>query len=160
MGTTDTATMTGEILSAISEMTFFNDFEPQELNIVASHLSLRDIEKGEAVFNEGEKGNYMCFVAEGTLNVVKDVDSKRDVTISTISRGKSIGEMAMVDHSPRSATVVGAKKSVLVIMGRQAFDLILERHPKIGVKLLSGVARLLSLHLRMASGRLADKLAT
>ena len=160
MGTKDTATMSDEILNLISELAFFNEFEPLELNQVARHLSLRDIEKDEAVFTEGDKGNYMCFVAEGSLNVVKDIDGKRDVVISRISRGKSIGEMAMVDLSPRSATVIGAKKSVLIIMGRQAFDLILERHPKIGVKLLSGVARLLSLHLRQASGRLADKLAT
>lgn len=160
MSKAGTAAMSEEILNAISELAFFNEFEPQELNIIASHLSLRDLAKGEAVFTEGDKGNYMCFISQGTLNIVKDIDGKRDVIISTISRGKSIGEMAMVDHSPRSATAIAAKDTVLIIMGRQAFDLILERHPKIGVKLLSGVARLLSLHLRMASGRLADKLAT
>lgn len=160
MGTADKATMSDTILNLISELAFFNGFDTQELNQVAKHLSLREIEKGETVFSEGEKGNYMCFVAEGSLDVVKDIDDKKNVKISMVSRGKSIGEMAMVDLSPRSATVVGAKESVLVIMGRQGFDLILEQHPKVGVKLLSGVARLLSLHLRQASGRLADKLAT
>jgi len=160
MGTQDTTAMTDEILNLVSELAFFNDFDTQELNQVARHLSLRDIKKDEVVFTEGDKGNYMCFVADGSLNVIKDIDGKNDVVISRVTRGKSIGEMAMVDLSPRSATVVGAKDSVLIIMGRQAFDLILERHPKIGVKLLSGVARLLSLHLRLASGRLADKLAT
>lgn len=159
MGNQNTG-ISAEILNTISELAFFNGFEPPELNRVALHLSLRDIKKDEVVFNEGDKGNYMCFVADGSLNVVKDIDGKQDVVISTITRGKTIGEMAMVDLSPRSATVIGAKDTVLVIMGRQSFDLILERHPKIGVKLLRAVARLLSLHLRMASGRLADKLAT
>ena len=160
MGSADKSSMVETILNIISEMAFFDSFDPQELDIISRHLSYRDVDKDEVVFTEGEKGNYMCFVAEGCLNVVKDVDGKKNVVISMINRGKSLGEMAMVDLSPRSATVVGAKKSVLVIMGRQAFDLILERHPKIGVKLLSGVARLLSLYLRQASGRLADKLAT
>ncbi|MCK4707362.1 MAG: cyclic nucleotide-binding domain-containing protein [Gammaproteobacteria bacterium] len=160
MGTADKSTTVGTVLNIISEMTFFDTFEPQELDIISRHLSYREIEKDEVVFNEGEKGNYMCFVAEGSLNVAKDVDGKKNVVISMITRGKSFGEMAMVDLSPRSATVIGSKKTVLIIMGRQAFDLVLERHPKIGVKLLSGVARLLSLYLRQASGRLADKIAT
>ncbi len=156
----DKAGMVETILGVIAELAFFNHFEPQELEVISKHLSLRDVEKDEVVFEEGEKGNYMCFVANGSLNVVKDIDGKSNVVITTITRGKSLGEMAMVDLSPRSATVVGARDSELVIMGRQAFDLILEKHPKIGVKLLSGVARLLSLYLRQASGRLADKLAT
>lgn len=160
MPTIEKTGLTAEILDRIAEMAFFNHFEPQELEVLSKHLSIRYIETDEVVFSEGEKGNYMCFVASGTLNIVKDIDGKKNVIITTITRGKSLGEMAMVDLSPRSATVVGAKKSELVIMGRQAFDLILERHPKIGVKLLSAVARLLSLYLRQASGRLADKLAT
>lgn len=152
--------MVGAILDIVAELAFFDQFEPHELDVISRHLSLRDIKKEEVVFEEGEKGNYMCFVAEGSLDVVKDIDGKTNVIITRISRGKSLGEMAMVDLSPRSATVIGAKDSELVIMGRQAFDMILENHPKIGVKLLSGVARLLSLYLRQASGRLADKLAT
>ena len=160
MGSLDKSGMVEAILDNISELAFFNNFESQELDIISRHMSLRDIEKDEVVFEEGEKGNYMCFVAEGSLNIVKDIDGKKNVIISTVSRGKSLGEMAMVDLSPRSATVIGARKTELVIMGRQAFDLILERNPKIGVKLLSGVARMLSLHLRQASGRLADKMAT
>ena len=151
--------MVENIKDMISELAFFDSFESAELEAIAHHLSLRDVEKGEVVFSEGEKGNYMCFVAEGMLNIVKDVDDKKNVVLTAITRGKSLGEMAMVDHSPRSATVIVARPSTLVIMGRQAFDLILEKHPKIGVKLLGGVARLFSLYLRQASGRLADKLA-
>lgn len=160
MGSAGQTGMVAAILEIISEMAFFDNFDPQELEIISKHLSLRDIEKDEVVFNEGDKGNYMCFVAEGSLNVVKDIDGKSNVVISMITRGKSLGEMAMVDLSPRSATVIGAKKSTLIVLGRQAFDLVLERYPKIGVKLLSGVARLLSLYLRQASGRLADKIGS
>ncbi|MDH5424247.1 MAG: cyclic nucleotide-binding domain-containing protein [Gammaproteobacteria bacterium] len=160
MGNAESTGMGEAILNIISEMSFFNHFEHQELAVIAKHLSLREIAKDEVVFEEGEKGNYMCFVAEGSLNVVKDIDGKQNAVISSISRGKSFGEMAMVDLGARSATVIGARKTELVILGRQAFDLILEQHPRTGVKLLSAVARLLSLYLRQASGRLADQLAT
>ena len=152
--------LTDTILNIIVKLAFFNNFESQELNIISQHLSLRDIKKGEVVFTEGEQGNYMCFVSKGSLNVVKDIDGKKNIIITSITRGKSLGEMSMVDLSPRSATVIGASDAELIIMGRQAFDIILQEHPKIGVKLLSGVARLLSLYLRQASGRLADKLVT
>ena len=152
--------LTEAILNIIVKLAFFNNFESKELIIISKHLSLRDIKKGDVVFAEGDQGNYMCFVSKGSLNIVKDIDGKRNVVIASIMSGKSLGEMAMVDLSPRSATVTGASDTELIIMGRQAFDLILQEHPKIGVKLLSGVARLLSLYLRQTSGRLADKLIT
>jgi len=159
MQTSENLGMQDAVMNTISEMAFFNHFEARELKEVAKHMSIREIERDEEVFKEGEKGNYMCFLAKGALNVIKDIDGE-GVVLSKITTGKSFGEMAMVDLSPRSATIAGATASELLILGRQAFDQILEQHPKIGVKLLSGVARILSLHLRQASGRLADKLAT
>jgi len=159
MRTSENLGMQDAVMNLISEMAFFNHFEASDLKEVAKHMTLREIDKDEVVFNEGEKGNYMCFLATGKLNVIKDIDGE-SVVLSIITAGKSFGEMAMIDLSPRSATISGAIASELVILGRQAFDLILQQHPRIGVKLLSGVARIMSLHLRQASGRLADKLAT
>ncbi|MDH5393024.1 MAG: cyclic nucleotide-binding domain-containing protein [Gammaproteobacteria bacterium] len=148
------------VLNLISEMAFFNHFESLELSQISKHLTVRDINKGEVVFKEGEAGDYMCFVAEGLLHVHKDIEDEKDVIVSWISSGKSLGEMSMLDLSPRSATVVGARQSTLVILSRAHYDMVILRHPKLGVKLLAGIARLLSLYLRQATGKLAAEIAT
>jgi len=47
----------------------------------------------------------------------------------------------------------------LYILSKSAFDMILERHSKIGIKLLKGIARLLSYNLRKTSSRLTEYIA-
>ena len=47
----------------------WNHFEAQELDVISKHLSFSDIEKYKVVFEEGEKGNCMCFVANGRLYI-------------------------------------------------------------------------------------------
>lgn len=148
------------ILNLISEMAFFNTFNVLELDKISKHLTVRDIKKGEVVFKEGDAGDCMCFVADGLLHVHKDIEGEKDVIVSWISTGKSLGEMSMLDLSPRSATVVGARESTLVILSRTHYDMVLHRHPKLGVKLLSGISRLLSLYLRQATGKLAAEIST
>ncbi|MDH5517877.1 MAG: cyclic nucleotide-binding domain-containing protein [Gammaproteobacteria bacterium] len=148
------------ILQLISEMSFFNNFNPLELDRISKHLTVRDIKKDEVIFKEGDIGDCMCFVAEGLLHVHKDIEGEKDVIVSWISSGKSFGEMSILDLSPRSATVVGARESTLVILSRAHYDMVLYQHPKLGVKLLSGISRLLSLYLRQATGKLAAEIST
>lgn len=59
--------MVESILDIIGELVFFNHFESKELEVISLHLSFCDIGKDEVVFEEGEKGNDMCFVANGSL---------------------------------------------------------------------------------------------
>lgn len=76
--------------------------------------------------------------------------------ISSLHRGRSIGDMAVLDNFPRSATVRSRTKATLITLTRDSFETILDKHPRIGIKMLKGLARLLSLNLRKTSSRLAD----
>ncbi len=76
--------------------------------------------------------------------------------LATLTKGRSIGEMAVIDDFPRSATVRARTKGTLVLLTRQGFEVILEQHPGIGVKILKGISRLLSQNLRKTSSRLVD----
>lgn len=49
----------------------FDSLDHEELSIVAKYMDYRDVGPGEYVFKEGEKGSYMCFVAEGALEILK-----------------------------------------------------------------------------------------
>jgi CRP/FNR family cyclic AMP-dependent transcriptional regulator len=76
--------------------------------------------------------------------------------ITELSRGRSIGEMSVIGDFLRSATVKAQTETKLIILTQRNFELILEEYPKIGIKILKGISRLLSLSLRDTSGRLAD----
>lgn len=128
----------------------------KELMVIEKYLNFIEMTPGEIVFEEGDRGDYVCFVVEGSLDVLKKSEAGEDIVISTLSKGRSIGEMAVIDDLPRSATVKARTKATLLTLSRENFDYVLAEHSAIGVKILKGIARLLSLNLRKTSSRLAD----
>jgi len=119
-------------------------------------MNFMDFDPREVIFKEGDKGDYVCFVTDGSLDVVKKNEVAKDVVIASLGRGRSMGEMAVIDDFPRSATVRARNKTTLIILTRDGFNQILDQHSQIGVKMLKGIARLLSMNLRKTSSRLAD----
>ncbi|MBW1774656.1 MAG: cyclic nucleotide-binding domain-containing protein, partial [Deltaproteobacteria bacterium] len=78
------------------------------------------------------------------------------VTIATLSKGRSIGEMSVIDNTPRSATVRSLTKSILIALTLDGLNHICNEHPKVGIEILKGISRLLSMNMRKTSSRLAD----
>lgn len=150
----------GKIATAIIDLLLpirmFDSLDHDELRIVVRYMNVVDVKPKDIVFREGKAGNYVCFVADGTLEVIKTSESGRTVVLASLHEGCSIGEMAILDSYPRSATVRAKTAATLVTLSGRAFQDILDRHPRIGLKILIGLAKLLSQNLRYTSARLAD----
>lgn len=144
------------IIDFLINIPMFDALQPEELSLVAGEMNFMDLHPGEILFREGEKGEYVCFVAEGSVEVLKKSGKGHYVTLATLSKGRSLGEMAVIDDFPRSATVRARTSAALLILTRKGFDRILEQHPAIGIKVLKGLSRLLSQNMRRTSSRLAD----
>jgi len=78
------------------------------------------------------------------------------IVIARYDRGGVLGEMALIDGKPRSATIISTEITELYIMTKQALDDMIESKPQLAVKFLKGLARILSLKLRETSGLFAD----
>lgn len=140
---------------------FFDHLDKDQLEIVADHIDFYEMDPGEILFKEGDKGDSVYFIIEGELDIIKEALSANKigvdkVVISTITKGRSIGEMSVIDNIPRSATVMARTNVKLVTLSRNSFESILDKHPKTGNQILKGIALLLSLNLRKASSRLAE----
>ncbi len=142
------------IVYFLNEIPLFDELSREELSIVVDYMNLFEFEAGQPLFQEGDTGDYVCFVAEGIVDVMKKSITGSDIVISTLGKGSAIGEMAVIDKTPRSATVVARKATQLVILGQNGFKLILEKEPQIGNKILIGIARRLSTNLRRTSNQL------
>ena len=147
------------IIDFFMNISIFDGINGEELKVVARHMNIVELEEGETLIKESDKGNYVCFIVEGALEVAKKSASGGEVLLATLRRGQSIGEMSVIDDHPRSATVSARERTTLYILSKSAFDLILDKHSKIGVKLLKGIVRLLSYNLRKTSNRLIEYIA-
>ena len=149
--------MRSVIMECLENIQLFKELNSLDLEVVASHMNLLRLSKGDTVFKEGAIGNFVCFVIDGNLDVIKKTSSyQKKIVIASLSRGDSIGEMSVIDEFSRSATVKAKSEATLVKLTRERFNYILETDAQIGIKFLMGISRMLSLHLRVTSERLAD----
>lgn len=145
-----------ELIDLLIDIPIFDSLDPDELRMIVKFMNVVEAKAKEIVFREGDRGDYVCFVADGVLDILKRGEGGGYVVLSSLPRGRSIGEMAILDNFPRSATVRARSQASLVTLSRSSFEGILDKYPRIGIKILQGVARLLSLNLRKTSSRLAD----
>lgn len=149
------------ITGFLTHFPFFDRLNNDELVVIAENIELVEMNQGQLLFKEGDRGDTVYFVVEGELEVIKETVSGREVgidrvVIATLSRGRSIGEMSVIDKTPRSATVKACTEATLISLTLESFEKICEEHPKIGIKILKGISRLLSMNMRKTSSRLAD----
>jgi CRP-like cAMP-binding protein len=135
-----------------------NDFGRPELETLASYLRLERRARGAPVCREGDRDATLFIVVAGTARVVKEDASGREMALATLGPGHTLGEMALVDGSPRSATVVAAQDLVLLALTRPDLDRLAAERPQLAVKVLLKLAAFLSQRLRQTSGALTEKM--
>jgi len=135
-----------------------NEFSWQEIESLAAHMKVVDRPSGGLVCREGDSDPALFIIAKGSVAILKRDAVDREKLLTHIGPGQTIGEMALLDGQPRSATAVAAEDLVLLVFTRAALERLIEEKPRLGVKLLWKLARLLSQRLRQTSGALAEHL--
>ncbi len=142
------------LVLALGKIPFFDALIEKDIDVLMNYMSLYELAAGEVLFKEGQVGQYVAFVVEGTMEVLKKTITGADIVITTVGQGYSIGEMSLIDKAPRSATLRARSKATLAILAQNAFKIILKNHPAMGIKILIGFARFQTENLRKTSNRL------
>jgi len=125
---------------------------------LAEYFQPYRVEDGCELFREGDAGNFLCVLVEGSVRAFKERDASEHVLVSTENAGRSIGEMALIDGEPRSATCISVGESTVLLLTRDAYQLLCRERPALALKLVHRIARLVSRRLRVTSGRLSAHL--
>ena len=136
----------------------FKDLEWSQIEALSGYVQIYRAAPGAVLFREGDKGDFMCILLEGKLEVHKEDNQHVDKIVSTVFPGRSLGEMTIVDGEPRSATAVVVAPSTLAVLTQENFMQIMHDKPALSAKLLFKIAQLLSQRLRLTSGILVDYL--
>ena len=143
----------------IARSGFYASLSPAEARLLAEWVRAYSFPAGSFILKEGEGENCLCVLVEGAVNIYKETEPDKHLKIASIRPGESIGEMGVVDGQPFSASVIATQDTILLVLSREDFDTLLDRHETLGNKLLRKVAVTISLRLRATTGRLADLLA-
>lgn len=147
-----------EICDMIAEAQLFADLDWKDIQGLANYVQCYRVAAGMVVFKEGDAGSYMCLLVKGQVEVLKNDQEGKSHRIVLISRGKTVGEMSIVDGEPRSATCVATQESILLLLTKDNFSRIIHDRPSLAVQILAKLAKLMSQRLRGVSGQLVEYL--
>lgn len=101
----------------------------------------RQYQAGEIIFHEGDNGNSMLLVLTGKVSVQKQVDNREEtVMLSYLGPGEFIGEMALVEELPRSATVVAETDCEVMEFSKESFIDSIQQEPRLAVQVLASLS--------------------
>jgi ABC-type transporter Mla MlaB component len=136
----------------LRELEVLQGLSDEELTIFERFLDRREFNKGDAVISEGRNDRDLLILTHGLVRVTLHLSgSNRQRRLFTLGAGTIIGEMALLDGSPRSADVWAEEDSEFYRMTFAGFQKICADHPQIALKLVANIALVISQRLRVRS---------
>src|SRR5262245_12116101 len=115
----------------------FRGFPDAELAQLVANVTEQRLEAGEVLFWQGEEGHECYVILAGELEVIAH-PGRSEVRLEVRQAGQIIGEMALIDPSPRSATVRALTDGHVAALGEQAFTALMHRNPEFVYDMLRG----------------------
>lgn len=91
--------------------------------------------EGQTIFKEGEPGDHMYFVLAGRINIVV-----RETVVDTVGMGGIVGEMALIDDKPRSASAVAHTACKVIAIDQGRFMLLVQETPDFAIQVMRVMA--------------------
>ncbi len=138
-------------VAQLRQVPLFADLPDAALVALAASVGRRSVAAGEILFHQGEAGDECFVIIAGELEVLTYVGGA-ELRLEVYHPGQLIGEMALIDRSPRSATVRALVASDLLVLGEEAFKTLLSSNPELAMAMLrDGTARVRNTNQRMIS---------
>ncbi len=123
----------------LAKVPLFNGLSKKQLRMVSSLATRLDEPAGTELTKEGQVGNEFIIVLDGEIEV-----RRGDQVVATRGPGSYVGEIALLDHRPRTATVVAKTPVVIEVIGRREFRSLLEDAPELQGEILRTMAQRLA----------------
>ena len=124
---------------------------------VVRYMQPRRVAAGTVIFRAGEATDvdHMLLVIDGDVTVESHASSTSEgLVVSVMGPGSLIGEMGLIDGSPRSATCIAATDLSVGRLSLEALMRLMQDQPGVAARLLLAIAKRLSDHLREANRKL------
>ena len=113
----------------------FSDLSTKELMSLSRLMDEIDLKPGTVIIREGNTGGEFFIVLEGTIEV-----KRKGRRLARLGPGDYLGEIALIDHGPRTATAMVETEARLLVLASREFHSMLASDPRIENKILRTLA--------------------
>lgn len=115
------------ILEVIKRNILFKNLDLQQCSEIVDQMWLRRVAKQQDIIRQGELGDNFYVVAQGAFDIFVKKDGGKSKRVATFAEGTSFGELALMYHAPRAATVTATVDSVVWAVDRWTFRSVLTK---------------------------------
>jgi CRP/FNR family cyclic AMP-dependent transcriptional regulator len=141
----------------LEQVPIFTGLEAAELTKIEMQVVRRSFAKHTVILTEGDRSDSLYVILRGKVKVYLNDEQGKEAIINYQGTGEYFGELALIDDSERSASVMTVEKSEFAVISKSAFNAVLEKNPQIAIHLLKDlVGRIRALTDEVKSLALCD----
>lgn len=140
-------------IQLLQQLPLFNQLNTEEISIIASALEEMDLPSAEVLIEQDDTKNLDAYIIiEGGAKIYRLNEDGEITNLAILGPGQIVGEMTLLDQSPRSAYVETIQQSKVLVLSRAQLLKILHEHPNTTI----GLLKTLATRLRVTNERLED----
>ncbi|MFN0247538.1 MAG: cyclic nucleotide-binding domain-containing protein [Kofleriaceae bacterium] len=132
-----------EKMMLIRQVPIFSELDAEDLEELAQIVEERRVEVGRDVFKEGDPGDAVYLVVKGDVTVFTGGGDtgRAEKVLNSLGAGACIGEMAVLDSAPRSATVRATSRARLLRVPGEGFKRVMSERPEMSQAIVAELVR-------------------
>lgn len=150
--------MSNGIFQQLVQTPLFAGLDELESAVLFGIADQQVVRQGATLCNEGDPGDSLYVLLEGTVEVLKKDASGTQQSLAKLARGAVIGEMSLLSESPRSASILAITDLKLMRIPCSRFHRLLAEDSLPALKVVRNLAQLLTKRLAGMSDRLVEVL--
>ncbi len=143
-----------EIFDAVSKCYLVKEMPEDEVDALVAISEFRQFDGGMTMVRQFDKSKDLMLIVEGGARVNTFSGDK----IIELGPGSIVGEMAILDNQPRSATVMSIRSTKVVFIAGEKLQALMNTYPSIELGLLRNISRVLCSYIRMSNMELDGQL--
>jgi CRP-like cAMP-binding protein len=116
---------TKKLIGQLSRVHILSSLPPEEIVKIIPHMKRETFIPGQYIFREGEQAQALYFIVSGEVEILRRNKKGKEERLSVLKENDTFGEMALLSHEPRNATVKTLSDTVVLKALHSDFDLLL-----------------------------------
>jgi CRP-like cAMP-binding protein len=143
------------VIENLRKAELFARLRDEELLQIAEVCQAVKVPAGKVIFSEGDDGDELFIIYEGGVRV--QINTRRSdgtvapSTINMLYPGQCFGELVLLNNANRSATIIAAEPTTLIVVRERDFHALCESSPRIGYVVIRNLAMDLAFKLRSSN---------
>ena len=124
-----------EYVDLLSSVWLFSRCTKKELHALGALATQIDVPAGKVLATQGQTGNEFFVIVSGKAEATRN-----DIPIGVLGSGTFFGEMSLLEHLPRVASVTTTEPTTVLVLTAREFDTLVESNPSVDRKIMTVMA--------------------